>query len=153
MDANQVAGKALYLEFRKDTSTYQVIVTPDGISKEGRYVPASIYRRQISESKPRKAWKVQTLPAIGLDSFGAFTRLSPEQAHEKSLLRLEYIYSTFSRLRDYGFALYKSPIIVETATEDMSDIAQSKTPYKVLGRITRVRRTLGFGESLFATKS
>jgi hypothetical protein len=54
--------------------------------------------------------------------------------------------TTLSQLNSYGYKLYKSPILVEVAQEDLEQIRLSKTPYKILGRITRVRRTLGFGE-------
>ncbi len=42
------------------------------------------------------------------------------------------------------------PIIVEVASEDLDGIRLGKTPYKVLGRITRVRKALGFSQELFA---
>lgn len=153
MDANQIAGKAMYLEFRNGPQTYQVIVTPDGLTKEGRYVPATMYRRQISAAKPRKIWKPQTLPGISLDTFGAFVKMTDAENAEKHEKRFTYALPTFSRLADYAYRLYKTPIFVEVAVEDMDDIRASRTPYKILGRITRVRRTLGFGESFFETNS
>jgi hypothetical protein len=50
-----------------------------------------------------------------------------------------------------GWTLFKQPIAVEVTPEDMDDVRLGKTPYKILGRITRCRRTLGFGEELFVS--
>lgn len=143
-------GKALYMELRNGSQTYQLLITPDGFSTDGRYVPATIYRRQISASKPRRSWKPNALPSIDVDAFGAFKTMTPEDATKSAEHRMNHTYQVFTRLKDYGYKLYKKALVVEVSAEDMNDIRQSKTPYKVLGRITRVRRTLGFGEELFA---
>ena len=149
-DKDKVVGKALYMELRNSDQTYQVIVTPDGIASNGKYVPASIYRRQISQAKPRRAWKTFTLPNLTVNEFGAFTQLDETLARSTGRDRVNYVESTFTRLMTYGYKLYKTPIIVEVSVEDLDGIRLSKTPYKILGRITRLRRTLNFGESLFA---
>ena len=150
MDSNQVMGKALYMELRNGGQTYQLMLTPDGFATDGRYVPATIYRRQISASKPRRAWKTIALPSIKVNAFGAFDKVPHGEAIAEAENRMKHMYQVISRLKDYGYKLYKKAIIVEVSAEDMNDIRQSKTPYKVLGRITRVRRTLGFSENLFA---
>jgi hypothetical protein len=64
--------------------------------------------------------------------------------------RISFTDSLFNQLIMQGWTLYKTPIVVETTTEDLDDIRMGKTPYKILGRITRCRRVLNFGESLFA---
>ena len=151
MDNNQAVGKALYAEFRKGDQTYQVILMPDGVATNGRYVPATMYRRQVSAAKPRKAWKTQAMPSIELDTFGAFVKLNEQDAIAKANSRLSYYYSTFQRLSDYGYKLYQKLIVVEVSAEDLNEVMKMKTPYKVLGRITRCRRSLGFGEELFAS--
>jgi len=146
-DKDKVVGKALYMELRTPTNqTYQMLLTPDGVSSNGRAVPATMYRRQISKIKPRRAWKTFTLPVLPINSFGVYetqTKLDAEQAANE---RINYMGTTLSQLNSYGYKLYKSPILVEVAQEDLESIRLSKTPYKILGRITRVRRTLGFGE-------
>lgn len=148
-EKDKVTGKALYMEFRNGGNTYQMIITPDGVSSNGRAVPATMYRRQISKLKPRKAWKTYSLPAVPLNSFGAYDALQTADAMEKSSARLEYVASSFTQLVSYKYELYKQPIFVEVSQEDIEQVRLAKTPYKVLGRITRVRRSLGFGEALF----
>lgn len=149
-DKDKVTGKALYMEFRSGIHTYQVIITPDGVSTNGRAVPATMYRRQISKLKPRKAWRTYSLPAVPLNAFGAYDALQTEDVKQKSVARLEYISNSFTQLVSSRYELYKQPIFVEVSQEDIEQIRLAKTPYKILGRITRVRRNLGFGEALFA---
>ena len=64
--------------------------------------------------------------------------------------RIVYLENTFTRMDGYGYTLYKQPIVIEVSQADLDDIRLSKTPYKILGRITRVRKALGFSEKLFA---
>jgi hypothetical protein len=55
--ASQFVGKALYLEFRKGVNTAQIILTPEGLTTKGEFVPSSSWRRQISAWSPKKPWK------------------------------------------------------------------------------------------------
>ena len=146
-DKDKVIGKALYLEFRSTSQTYQVLITPDGISSNGRAVPATMYRRQISKSKPRRAWKTYSLPTLPVNSFGIYDQAaSKDEALNTVEARMNYMATTFTQLNSYHYKIHKQPLFIEVAQEDLESIRLSKTPYKILGRITRVRRTLGFGE-------
>lgn len=150
-EKDKVVGKALYTELRQGGQTYQILITPDGVSSSGKNVPAVMYRRQISRLQPRKGWKHSGLPALSLDEFGVFNKKSKDDAASIATSRLEFIASTFSQLSSYHYKVYKQPIFVEVSMEDLDGIRAGKTPYKVLGRITRVRRALGFGEELFVS--
>ena len=145
-DKDKVVGKALYIELRSTSQTYQMLLTPDGVSSNGRAVPSTLYRRQISKAKPRRAWKTFSLPVLPLNSFGVYETQNKDDAAQGADARLNYMATTLTQLNSYGYKLYKNPILVEVAQEDLESIRLSKTPYKILGRITRVRRTLGFGE-------
>jgi hypothetical protein len=146
-EKDKVIGKALYVELRTPTNqTYQMLITPDGVSSSGRAVPSTMYRRQISKLKPRRAWKTYSLPALPLNSFGVYETQNRDDAAQAAETRMNYIATTITQLNSYSYKLYKTPIIVEVAQEDLESIRLSKTPYKILGRITRVRRSLGFGE-------
>lgn len=148
-DKDKVVGKALYLELRSTSQTYQILITPDGISTNGKNVPSMVYRRQISAAKPRKGWKHENFPTLSVDEFGVFNKRNKDDAMALSSTRLEFHSSTLKQLVAYHYKIYKQPILVEVSAEDLEGIRNGKTPYKILGRITRVRRTLGFGESLF----
>lgn len=149
-DKDKVVGKALYLELRAGISTYQLLLTPDGISSNGRAVPATVYRRQISSAKPRRAWKTYSLPALDLNAFGTYEVVEKDKALHIADSRVGYMATTLSQLKSYGYTLYKQPLLIEVSQEDLESIRLSKTPYKILGRITRVRRTLGFGEFIIS---
>lgn len=150
-DKDKVVGKAMYMELRQGTQTYQILITPDGISSTGKNVPSMVYRRQISASQPRKGWKHTGLPTTSVDEFGVFQKRTKEDAMRLGEHRIEMVASTFNQLATYGYQVYKQPLFVEVAAEDLDGIRAGKTPYKVLGRITRVRRSLGFGEELFVS--
>jgi len=149
-DKDKVVGRALYAEFRSGAQTYQMIITPDGLTADGRNVPSTIYRRQVSATKPRRAWKTYALPKLQQEPTGVYTSMTEELALSQASSRLTYIESSFLRMEGYGYKLYMKPLIIEVSQADLDDIRASKTPYKILGRITRVRKALGFGEKLFA---
>lgn len=149
-DKDKVIGKALYLEFRSGAHTYQTIITPDGVSSEGRQVPSTMYRRQISRMKPRRAWKAYALPNLPQDAIGGFKKLEVADAVDQAKSRANFLENIVTRLDGAAYRLYKSPIVVEVSQADLDEVRHHKTPYKILGRITRLRRQLGFGEDLFA---
>jgi hypothetical protein len=146
-----IVGKALYLEFRHGQNTCQVIFTPEGSTLAGKPVPMTAYRRKISTVTPRKSWK-QFSSATITDQIGTGSVPAYTMDHALSTVRdrISFTDSLFNQLIMQGWTLYKTPIVVETTTEDLDDIRMGKTPYKILGRITRCRRVLNFGESLFA---
>ena len=149
-DKDKVVGKALYMEFRSGNSTYQMIVTPDAVTSEGRNVPSTLYRRQISNVRPRRAWRTYSLPKLPQDASGLFATVPLQDAKDQAVSRITFIDATVQRLKSQGYALYMKPIVIEVSQADLSDIRQSKTPYKILGRITRTRKILGFSDKLFA---
>lgn len=150
-EKDKVVGKALYAELRQGGQTYQILITPDGIASNGKNVSASMYRRQISMHHARKGWKQYGLPNLPVDGFGSYTKMTTEQALDAAGSRAAFFKSTLNQLATYQYRVYKQPIFVEVSVEDLDTIRAGKTPYKVLGRITRVRRALGFGEELFVS--
>ena len=148
-DKDKVVGKALYVEMRNNASTYQMLITPDGVSENGRAVPAMMYRRQVSKLSPRRGWKTYSLPSLPLNAFGGYEQVTTDLASPQAIERLNHLETTFRQLASYHYKVYKQPIVVEVSQADLEEVRYSKTPYKVLGRITRVRRTLGFGEVIF----
>jgi hypothetical protein len=147
-EKDKVVGKALYLELHSGEQRYQMLVTPDGVSSAGKNVPAVLYRRQVSRTAPRRAWKTTSFPSLSLNEFGAYTLLTKELALESATSRVTYISNIVERLNSYNYRIYKTPIFVEVSQADLDDVRAAKTPYKILGRITRVRRALGFQDLL-----
>ena len=150
LDKDKVIGSALYMEFRLGVQTYQMLLTPDGLTSDGRNVPATMYRRQISSLHPRRGWTTYALPVLAKDEFGNFKKYSLEDTKSVTESRLAFLETIVSRLETHSYKLFKQPLVVEVSLADLEDIRNSRTPYKVLGRITRVRKALGFGDKLFA---
>jgi hypothetical protein len=147
---SKIIGKALYLELRNGNYTNQIILMPEGTSAEGKYVPTTTYRRRISESTPRKTWRVMSsLFRSERTIDGTLVPLGREHALATVTDRLGYTKGLFDQLVSGGYSIYKQPITVEVTPEDLVDVYNAKTPYKVIARITRSRRALGFGEDLF----
>jgi hypothetical protein len=145
-----IAGKAVYLEFRHGNHTQQIILTPESVMLGGKTVPMTCYRRKISSANPRKTWKQVSSMAMSEVAGGTYIPMTKEHALATVPNRLMFTDSLFNQLINQGWQLYKQPIAVEVTQEDLEDIRMSKTPYKILGRITRSRRALNFGEPLFA---
>ena len=145
-DKDKVIGKSLYVEMRNSNQTYQMLITPDGVGENGRAVPPMVYRRQISRVTPRRAWKVYSLSALPLNAFGTYDQFTKDLATIVPGQRMTNVSSIFKQLDGYGYKVYKQPLVIEVSQADLEEIRFSKTPYKILGRITRVRKTLGFGE-------
>jgi hypothetical protein len=145
-DKDKVIGKSLYVEMRNTSGTYQMLITPDGVGENGRAVPPMVYRRQISRLTPRRAWKVYSLATLPLNAFGAYDQVTRQLATIGAGQRMTQVESIFKQLSTYGYKVHKQPLVIEVSQADLEEIRYSKTPYKILGRITRVRKTLGFGE-------
>jgi hypothetical protein len=136
MTQPQVSGLAVYFEFRKSQQTWQVLITPE--SREDR-IPASMFRRRLNPAQPRKMWK-----QIASNSMSA--ELSVPVNTD---LRLSFAKSMLDSLVINSWTLYKNPIVVEVTKEDLADIRSGKTPYKIIGRVLKSRKKLGFADKLF----
>ena len=147
----KVVGKALYLELRSGDYTTQLILTPEGLNSSNKLVPLTLYRRRISRVQPRKGWKqVSSYISPEMDASGKVAQYSLEQALSVVKDKLSFTDPIFNQLTSGVWQVYKQPIVVEVTTTDLDDVRMGKTPYKILGRITRCRRALGFTEALFA---
>jgi hypothetical protein len=142
-------GKAVYMEMRRGSQTTQMILMPE-VSVANRIVPMSLFRRNITSSSPRRAWRQSSTAYKSTHNEGVFVQLDKELALATFDVRMRDFESVFKQLVSYGYTVYKQPIVVEITEQDAMDASNNKTPYKVLGRITRSRRALDFGESLFA---
>jgi len=159
-DANNYVGKALYLEFRKGVNTAQIILTPEGITDKGEYVPSGTWRRQISTWSPKKPWRVY--PA-GSTEF--LTKRKTETAENKSIpeelskeLAKTYGYellvelsATLNNLFNSEWKLYEKPIVLDFSQEDLAHTQSWDTPTALIRRILRARKELGFSEELLAS--
>lgn len=132
--AKKVVGKALYLEFRySDAYGVQLLFAPETSNPDGSVNPFTVYRRQVSQYRPRSQWRTTTAPLGTLDLSVA---LSGTEGFLLSLHRR-------------GWRLYKRAIVVDVTAADAQDLRVGKLPYKVMGRVKRCRKALGFSEDLW----
>lgn len=145
-----VQGVATYYEFRKETgsnaATTMIIVTPDGYTESERFVSANLYRRTVTNFSPRKQWRNTPLgyPDDTMRDTGIPTPISLYEISGVAERRLQYAFGLFRSLNDGGWNLVKEPLFVEVSKKDLSDVADSKTPSKIVYRINQSRAAKGF---------
>jgi hypothetical protein len=145
------AGKALYLEFRKNEYTYQFVLTPALIGRLAGEEPHKPYvlMRRISSFHPRRNWSFysgnKSSATRGAD--GNFESYENPEVLASLIGEQASIFKTYSgQLMARGYKLYKNPIFVEVSFKDLELIKSNKTPNDLYRRIMRSRETFGFGE-------
>lgn len=149
-----IVGKALYMEFRKLVNTAQIIITPEGFTAEGEFVPSSSWRRQISAWSPKKPWRVYSNGDMAVRKTNAMETkalaMSPtlEVAKEVSAEMLNDLAKVLDQLHANEWTLFKAPIVLEFSQEDLDDTKNQQTPSALVRRILRARKELGFPEEI-----
>jgi hypothetical protein len=145
------AGKALYLEFRKNEYTYQFILTPALVALTAVEEPHKPYvlMRRISSYHPRRNWGFYSgdnhFAARNPD--GAFSEQTNPEIISSLIGKQSSVFKSYSgQLGTRGYTLHKNPIFVEVSFKDLDAIKSSKTPNDLYRRIMRSREAFGFGE-------
>ena len=138
-----VAGQALYLELRRSNAgenfVFQIVITPEAMCN-GNRVPMSAYRRRLSTSHPRRTWKQLVSPTNTAILAGVSDPATGMAAFlDTTLSQLLATQSSGS-----PYQLVGDPILVNVAEADLLDVRLGKTPYKVLGRIWKVRKAMSY---------
>jgi hypothetical protein len=109
-------------------------------------VPASVYQRRMSSIHPRATWR-----HASSNSITGKVLARPDVAilvASSQQLAVANTVAEFTARQALAFAnsweLFKSPIVVEVTAADIEDVRISRTPYKVLGRVWKSRKKLGF---------
>ena len=151
--AGKIVGLGLYLELtptEKSDKTTQILFTPEGYDESGHYVQFAMLSRTISETSPRKQWRVNfsmvdntlllTSTSPIADDVAQETAKGMTTRFEKSLER--FLAGTSD------IVLRKTPIAVEITSLDLSEVREYKAPIALLRRIQKARVSLGFPEKL-----
>lgn len=148
-----VQGVALYAEFSRSGATTQVIVTPRGYDLDGREVGAYIIRRTVSTDNPRKQWRFSGLASgTPIMQIAAEKGVSLDEAKEISCDEtMRYASSLFDQIVRGDWLLAGDPLLVEVSKIDLDAIRQSKTPTKLLYRITQSRLAKGYPAEIVNT--
>jgi hypothetical protein len=159
---NDVIGQALYIEVAYNAPgnsmeyTTQVLITPEGTLADGGTITMAAVRRRLSTKEPRKMWKTTKsyttmarakerqaliVPSAN-DASVVDDMLLSFKSGLDSLIATSYTASTASDVNTW--VLRGVPIVVDVTRDDLEDIRLAKTPYKVLGRVWRSRKKLGY---------
>lgn len=147
-----VQGVALYLEFRRQDATAQVLITPDGLTGEGAGVTNSkFFRRVITTGVTKRKWRAYNI---------RFSNETQRDAilYERDTDQFEGIESAQNRymqLGDYfdslvrnGYKLVKdAPIYVEVTKEDLLAASKDNLNAKLWNRVKASRAAAGFPEN------
>lgn len=136
-----VAGRAVYLEFVKGSMTTQLLLMPQGEASSHRVVPMTLFRRRVSHIQPRKTWRMTSAHNLAATLIARSTELDATQVSRDLLL---FIDPVMKALTTNNWEMYKDPIVVEVTASDLEQARLGKTPYKVIGRVLKVRKALGF---------
>jgi len=139
----EVQGVAVYAEFARENATTQIIVTPDGYDNDGLEVTATIIRRTITATTPKKQWKFSQLASTGAQEFST--------KDEYVEYRMRYATVLFDQLSRGDWKLVKKPILIEISKKDYDSIKLRKTPTKIIYRISQSRLALDFPAELINT--
>lgn len=152
----EVRGKALYLEFRNQAATFQLLVHPDGVASDNGYVPFGVFYRSLNTAYPKRPWTTakvsRSTVATRLTVDGKLVTLTDaNDVINTSKKFQEHVDSIFDQLTRQGFSVYKQPVIVEISNFDLDEINNLSTPYALFRRVMSARKALGFPEDLLST--
>jgi len=153
---DKVQGVALYLEFRKLYSTYQVIITPDGFDDKGKIVDAVMFSRTISSGVTKRKWRTRHIGSTNtLQSHleGLTESVNQDELTSALSSRFSRIGSYLNQAGNYGYTLVKeTPIYVEVSQSDLASVRVGVMPAKLWTRIKSVRNVLDFPDTLVNEK-
>ena len=151
MDVSKsVQGVAVYAEFHRNGATTQIIITPRGYDLDGKEVSSYIVRRTVSADNPRKQWRFSALTSPDpIMQIAAEKGVNIDEAKELAVDEsMRYASSLFDQVVRGEWALVGDPILVEVSKVDLDSVRQSKTPTKLLYRITQSRTAKGYPADL-----
>lgn len=143
----EIVGRAVYLEFTKMGATAQYLLLPEGMSTSHKVVPMALYRRKLTKVHPRKTWNVSASPSTAASIRARLGGSATSASIAEEMLKL-IITPVIAQLQLNNWKLYKDPIVVDVTMEDLEMVRNAKTPYKVLGRVNKTRKALGFPKEL-----
>lgn len=154
----EVRGSALYLEFHREatSATFQLLVHPDGVSADSKYVGFGMFYRTLNQSYPKRPWSTAIVNTTSVNR--AITpdgKLAlPVDASvilDTTGIFQQHVASVFGQLTRQGYTLFKQPVVVEISNVDLNEIALKNTPYALMRRVMSARKALGFPEDLVLT--
>jgi hypothetical protein len=131
----------MYIELEKHSQTTQVLIMPEGVSSAHRDTNLAVFRRRLTTITPRKTWRHAASPT----RYGTLKTADALMSKDQAVARVtDFVATYLVSLSENGWKVRNQVITVEVTAEDLEDSRMAKTPYKVLGRVWKVRKKLGF---------
>lgn len=152
--AGTIVGLGLYLELtpNKDANkTTQILFTPEGYDEAGNYVQFGMLSRTVSDTSPRKQWRVNFAQIDNNSLLRGTTPVVADVAQETAkgmTTRFEKSLERFLAGIEGGVVIRQTPIAVEITSLDLAEVREYKAPVALLRRIQKARVSLGFPEKL-----
>jgi hypothetical protein len=158
MATGTIVGKGLYLEFvpaepKTGNPVLQLLLTPEGFDEEGKYTQFALHSRTISESSPRKQWRITKCNVDNKELLTSGTPVGQTKAQDVVVTMVDKFQSSiykavFPKGTDAEWKLRSKPIAVEITSFDLVEVNEWKTPAPALRRIQKCRVALDFPEKL-----
>lgn len=145
-------GSALYLEFRKEDKTYQLLIVPETMHPDTKKrIPALTLSRQTSSDHPRRQWMYKVTEEVDLPTAG--TPVSDEiMAYTTRVSNQLNAY--FNSMVAGDWKLFKTPLAADIGPDDIRILAdKANQPEGLMRRVLRVREDAGFPISLYNESS
>jgi hypothetical protein len=146
----KIIGKGLYLEFTypESTAITQILFTPEGRNAEGKYVQFAMMSRTISETSPRKQWRVNFCGTNNEATLGDLSTITnPEELVDTMTIRFAKAVERMVSANP-AMKLRSKPISLEITSIDLNEVADYKAPSPALRRLQKARVALDFPEKL-----
>jgi hypothetical protein len=158
MATGTIVGKGLYLEFvpatdPTSTKVMQVLFTPEGFDEKGVYTQFSMHSRTISETSPRKQWRITKCGTENQTLLSGTDPIGQVKAQELAVQMVERFDKSLQKAvmpdpKNPTWKLRGKPIAVEITSFDLLEVSEWKTPLPALRRIQKCRVALDFPEKL-----
>lgn len=155
MTTTEVLGTGVYLEARRihngTTYTAQIIFLPEVVAGVSR-TPMTMIHRRLTSAFPKKTWKQYmsgTTAPKALLTTPAMEAPTPRDSRD---IAAEQVASfALKHMQTLAKAEYKAvgePAYFQYTREDAEAVRIGKTPYKVIGRINKLRKEFKYPEDL-----
>lgn len=141
-----LGSTALYLEMVKAANrlAYQVFLIPQGFSASGDNVPATVIFRALTADKNRSTWKFIT---GSLQPFDPASTTAQDARMLAENLLVDFV-DKFTMLADNGYKLRERAIYLEVTPDDRNFVYTSSTPWDLIKRMERTRKSYGYPENV-----
>lgn len=152
VNENTIIGQALYLELTPTQGDLgrvtQILISPEGIDHNDKYVRMAFHSRTISTSSPRKQWRINFTDVSNEELLRSGVPANREFSQEQAVKMISRFEASLIKQISYKFVVRNKPIVVEVSALDLSEISKYSTPQALMRRLQKARVACGLPEKL-----